>query len=148
MTSTLLPVDAVSPGSHLTKAEYLERKARELPILDNSIIIPKELKTKKLKDKYVYIAAQLDALGIWSALDADELCRYVIADALYLKMSAAIDRALKDGALSEVERLQKVQDRAYKQAHASACTLCLNITSRVKVSRPTRTEDDAKEIKM
>lgn len=133
---------------NLSTTAYLERKAQELVIKDNSIMIPPDLKDDDLKKKYLFLAQKLDEMGVWCVLDNDELARYVVADATCNALNVAMQEAMEKGEIDDMERLQKLQSHAFNQAHSLASSLCLNIMGRTKIPRPKSEAEQSNEIKM
>lgn len=134
------PIDLVlaKGRKNLTKAEIEERRNSEVkPITDN--IAPPSYLTKKQKDEFNEIAAQLQKLKIMGETDVDALARYIISKDLYIKLSKQI---AKTSVLSDpivLDRYLKNQDRMFKQCRASATDLGLTISSRCKLVVPDTT---------
>ena len=131
--------------SHLTKAEIEERQAQELEVPFTDVEPPSYL-NKSQKKKFRDIAKMLLAIGIMTELDVDCLARYVISHDLYLTYTEKVNDLLSIGDVDmrELNTVQNMQDKAFKQANASASALGLTITSRCKIVIPTPpdTEDD------
>lgn len=137
---------------HLTKAEIEERLSAEVQPCTENIAAPDFL-TAKQKREFDKIAGQLTRLNVMGETDVDLLARYVVAQSLY-------EEAVKD--LREVEkqrpkgdkvaaktmvvwaemlgRLDKRQDRYFKQAQVAASALGLTISSRCKLVVPAKDE--------
>lgn len=137
---------------HLTKAEIEDRLNAEVQPCTDNIAAPDFLTTKQ-KREFDKIAGQLKRLNVMGETDVDLLARYVVAQSLY-------EEAVKD--LREVEkqrpkgdrvavktmvawaemlgRLDKRQDRYFKQAQVAASALGLTISSRCKLIVPTKEE--------
>lgn len=71
-----------------------------------------------------------------TALDADQLARYVISEQAYLEYSNALRRALKAGDFKSSDAIQRQQDKAFRQVQACANALGMNVTSRLKIDLP------------
>ena len=133
-------------SKHLTKAEIQERRDREIkPIMDD-IIAPAYL-TKKQRDDFYKISAQLEKLKIMGETDVDALARYIVANDFYVN-------AVKQMRKSEVkndpflfEHWAKIQERYFKQCRASANDLGLSISSRCKLVVPETKSETPKENK-
>ena len=129
---------------NLTKAEIQERRDREIkPIADN-IVAPGYL-TKKQKEEFYKISAQLEKLKIMGETDVDALARYVVSNDLYIT-------AIKKLRTSEVKNdpllfdvWSRNQDRYFKQCRTSASDLGLTISSRCKLVVPATNEETKKE---
>lgn len=137
---------------HLTKAEIEERLNVEVQPCMDGIAAP-EFLTAKQKREFDKIARQLQKLKVMGETDVDLLARYVTAQSLY-------EEAVKD--LREVQkqrpkgdkvavktmvmwaemlgRLDKRQDRYFKQAQVAASALGLTISSRCKLIVPVKEE--------
>lgn len=136
------PIELVlAKGSkHLTKEEIAERQAREVkPITDD--IIPPAYLTKKQKEEFNKIAAQLMKLRILGETDVDALARYILSRDTYVKLTKQIQKKqiLEDPIL--LDKYMKNQDRAFRQCDVSAKALGLTISSRCRLVVPeTKTE--------
>lgn len=130
---------------HLTKKEIEERTESELkvPFLD---VKPPTYLTKAQKKKFKDIASKLLALGIMTELDVDCLARYIISQDLYLAYTEQIPELIANGELLLLKDVQNMQDKAFRQAQASARDLGLTITSRCKIVIPPPPEDDEDEL--
>lgn len=136
------PIELVlAKGSkHLTKEEIAERQAREVkPITDD--IIPPAYLSKKQKEEFNRIAAQLMKLRILGETDVDALARYILSRDTYVKLTKQIQKKqiLEDPIL--LDKYMKNQDRAFRQCDVSAKALGLTISSRCRLVVPeTKTE--------
>lgn len=135
---------------HLTKAEIEERLKSEPQPTTDDITAPAYL-TAAQKRHFNKIAGQLQKIKIMGDTDCETLARYVTAQGLY-------EQAVKD--LRDIQkqrpkdmtpealtvwadmlnRLDKRQDRYFKQAHTAATALGLTISSRCKLVVPTKEE--------
>ncbi|WP_418824060.1 hypothetical protein [Paratractidigestivibacter faecalis] len=120
--------------SHLSSSEKRARAAREVPPANADATPPAWLSEDGMRGRFSEIAAMLSDLGVWDATCADELGRYVVAQTGYERLSAMWLDALAAGDADGAAALQRQQDRAYQQAHRSASSLGLNLTSRCKVA--------------
>lgn len=125
-----------------TRAEIEKRKDEALPIVNNAIIVPDYIADEEERKKFTAIASMLDALGVWSVLDSEELGRYVMSEALYEAITGKLINAIQKGDIDTAKSLQVMQDKAYRQAHTSASSLGLNITSRCKIAKPENREEE------
>lgn len=142
------PIELVlAKGSkHLTKEEIAERQAREVkPITDD--IIPPAYLTKKQKEEFNRIAAQLMKLKILGETDVDALARYILSRDTYVKLTKQIQKKqiLEDPIL--LDKYMKNQDRAFRQCDVSAKALGLTISSRCRLVVPETKKEVPKENK-
>lgn len=130
---------AKGQSNHLTKAVIKQRQAEEIdvPFLD---VVPPSYLNKKQREEFTSIAGKLLAIKIFTELDEDMLGRYVMASDQYVRMSKKLNPLLakKEPDWDMVDRVQKLQDRAFKQCQATASTLGLSITARAKLVVPER----------
>ena len=143
------PVDLlVAKGKkHLTESEIEERREQELKVPFVDVKAPSYLNAKQ-KRKFRDIAKKLLALGIMTELDVDCLARYIIAHDLYLTYTEEMNRILSTGEIdiAIMKDMQNMQDKAFKQAQASARVLGLTITDRCKIVVPTPPDDEDDEL--
>lgn len=136
------PIELIlAKGSkHLTKDEIAERQAREVkPVTDD--ISPPPYLTKKQKEEFNRISAQLMKLKIMGETDVDALARYILARDTYVKLTKQIQKKaiLEDPIL--LDKYMKNQDRAFRQCHTAAKALGLTIADRCRLVVPeTKTE--------
>ena len=133
--------------SHLTKAEIEERQAQELEVPFTDVEPPSYL-DKAQKKKFREIAKMLLALGIMTELDVDCLARYVISHDLYLKYTEKVNALLNtdDIDMRDLNTVQNMQDKAFKQASSSASSLGLTITSRCKIVIPLPPDNEDEDL--
>lgn len=146
--------------SHKTKKEIKEREQSEVPVNDDKIETPKFLRTKKEKDKFRFIAGELERIGIMSNLDCDEIGRYIIAEEDWVHYSKLIrqvqkklDAALLTGAIEDIavysdalSKYEALRAKNFNQCHACASSLGLTITSRCRLVIP-KPDEKTKENK-
>lgn len=136
---------------NLTKAEIAERRASEVQPRTEGIEPPSYL-TAAQKKHFVKLAGQLQKIRIMGETDCDTLARYVVAEAQYQAASkdvlAAHKKRPKNAAPEELmvwaammEKLDKRQDRFFKQASTMARDLGLTISSRCKLQVPVKEEE-------
>jgi phage terminase small subunit len=142
-----LPVDVIEARgkTHLTKSEIERRREAELTPVDTTIAPPRWLTTKAQKSEFVSKAAQLDQLGVWDALDTDELARYVLASEAYALASKQLMKLLKTGDLAGVKLLTPIVEKHHKQCYELASSLGLNVTSRIRIAVPPKTKAKQEE---
>lgn len=119
--------------SHLTASERAAKAAREVPPANADMTPPAWLEEDGMRERFAAIAAMLADLCVWDATCADELGRYVVAQTGYERLSSMWLAAIARGDVDGAAAIQRQQDRAYQQAHRSASSLGLNLTSRCKV---------------
>ena len=137
---------------NLTKEEIARRIAEEVQPCADDLRAPSYL-TIKQKTHFEKLASQLSKIKILGETDVEALARYVTAEAQYesaTKDLRALVRAKpkqnqEDPAeylillgqwVDTQERLAKLQDRYFKQAHTAATALGLTISSRCKLVVP------------
>lgn len=130
--------------AHLTKAEIEERQAGEIHVPFTDVKPPKYLTTNAQKKEFNEIAEKLLALNIFTELDIDALARYIIAKELYLIYSKKLKFMVRerDADLKEIDAVQRLQDKAFRQCVTGANELCLNVSSRAKLVVPPPPEED------
>ena len=142
---------------HLTKAEKAERQASEVQPCVDGIAAPSYLTTAQ-KKRFAVLAGQLQKIKIMGETDVDALARYVTAQEMYEQTVKDLRALQKEkpkredfdekgqylymlGMWSENrERLDKRQDRYFKQAQTAARDLGLTISSRCKLQVPVSEE--------
>lgn len=140
------PVDViVARGkTHLTRAEKERRKAEETTVPPHlrSVDVPEYLMQwpdlVKEFDRYAEMLRDLMPLNFGQP-DADCLARYIVSEHLFESLTAKLVE-LDD--IDDIKALQVAQDKAFKQAHASATALGLTVTSRCKLVVPASGDDD------
>jgi len=132
---------------HRSKAEKAERAAQEAavrcPITEFDA--PEYLEEERDRKRFFEIVDLLHSVDeqLCTALDADQLARYVICEQVFIAYSKKLRKTLKDGGPSV--NLQRQQDTAFKQVQACATALGLNVSSRLKfdIRKPEPPEEDA-----
>lgn len=139
---------------NLTKAEIARRVAEEVqPVTGESADLraPSYL-TIKQRTHFDKLARQLTKLRVLGESDVEALARYVISEAQYEETTKELRALMRkkpkhegdDGAYyyavqmwaETQERVAKLQDRYFKQAHTAATALGLTISSRCKLIAP------------
>ena len=131
--------------SHLSKSELQDRKESELKVPFTDVTPPSYL-SKTQKKKFKDIADKLLAIGIMTELDVDCLAMYVLAFDLYVSYTETLADMIETNDLEEMKSVQNLQDKAFRQAHTAARSLCLTITDRCKVTVPPPPSDDDDEL--
>lgn len=147
------PIDLIEAKGkkHLTKAEKEARRATEVAPCTDGIEAPDYL-TAAEKKRFDTLAEQLQKIKIMGETDVEALARYITAQGLYEQSVKDLKRAQKDRpkdadantliAWAELlEKLDKRQDRYFKQATAAASKLGLTITDRCKLVAPVKQEE-------
>lgn len=135
---------------HLTKAEIEERQAQEPPLCTDGIEAPAYL-TAAQKKQFDKLAGQLQKIKIMGETDCETLARYITAQALYVQavkdlraMHKQKPKNMDSAALTLwaelLDKLDKRQDRYFRQAQTAARDLGLTISSRCKLQVPIKEE--------
>nr|WP_039809874.1 phage terminase small subunit P27 family [Jeotgalibacillus malaysiensis] len=136
-------------SNHLTKDEIKKRQQQEEAVrgFTDNIEPPKYL-TKRQKDEFERIAAELIRLNIFSNLDVDGLARYIDSKDEYIKtvkalrsMKPTIKETDEDGKVFVVQneaygKLGRSKNLLFNECKAAAADLGLSITSRLKLVIP------------
>ena len=131
---------------HLTKAEIAGRQASEVQPCTEGIEPPPYL-TAAQKKHFLKLAEQLVKIKVMGETDCDTLARYVTAESMYQAATKDLREVQKqrpkdaDAELlmawaAMVEKLDKRQERFFKQASTMARDLGLTISSRCKLVVP------------
>lgn len=140
---------------NLTKAEIAERRASEVQPSTDDISPPPYL-TAAQKKHFVKLAGQLAKIKVMGETDCDTLARYVVAEMQYQAATKDLREVQKqrpkDASAEKlmiwaamVEKLDKRQERFFKQASTMARDLGLTISSRCKLVVP-KTEDEKPKV--
>ena len=142
--------------AHKTKAEIKQREETEIKGNNDLINPPAFLRTKAEKEKFIYIANELDRIGIMSNLDCDVLGRYIKAQKDWEKYSKLVDKmqtrlAKVIGGNDEktvmytelLTKYEGMRTKAFSQCQTCAASLGLTITSRCRLVMP-KTQDEPK----
>ena len=138
------PVDLIKAKgkTHMTKAEYEERKSGELDVPFTDIQPPEYLTGEKQIEKFHYIADMLLALDIFTELDVDCLARYIMSEQLYLQYTNLLVKLIKKQDFEQMGKIQGLQDRAFRQCDTCARRLGLTITDRARLVVPQPPEEE------
>ena len=135
---------------NLTKEEIAERRASEVaPCADD--LTPPSYLTAAEKKRFAKLADQLAKIKIMGETDTETLARYVTAQGLYeqavrdlRKLQKARPKESDPSTLMAwaemLDKLDKRQDRYFKQAQTAAAALGLTISSRCKLVAPVKEE--------
>ena len=135
---------------HLTKAEKEARQASEVQPCTDAITAPSYL-TATQRKRFDLLAGQLVKIKIMGETDCEALARYITAQELYEQTVKDLRAVQKDKPkdpsveslmvwASLLEKLDKRQDRYFKQAQTAARDLGLTIGSRCKLQVPVKEE--------
>ena len=135
---------------NLTKAEIAERQASEVQPCTDNIVAPSYL-TAAQRKRFDTLAGQLKKIKIMGETDCEALARYITAQALYeqtVKDLRTIHKQkpkdMEPAGLAVwaelLDKLDKRQDRYFKQAQTAARDLGLTISSRCKLQVPVKEE--------
>lgn len=144
-------------SNHLTKKDMKERQEQEDQVkgFTDNIVAPSYL-TKKQKEEFYAIAAELIRLDIFSNLDVDGLARYIdsktqykqlIKDLKKIKATEVVempDGKKKAFANEDYPKLMRVKNTLFNECRAAASDLGLSITSRLKLVIPKKEEPEPK----
>lgn len=143
--------------AHKTKAEIEARRKAELRAESDRISPPAFLRTKAEKEKFAFIAGELERIGIMSNLDCDVLGRYIRAQRDWERYSRLVDktqtRLAKAMSGEDDEKLilcsdllskyEGLRTKAFTQAQTCAASLGLTISSRCRLVIP-KAQDEPK----
>ena len=143
MAGQRLPIEVVQArgSKHLTKAEIQERNEQEIKPVTDDIIAPDYL-TKKQKDTFYKLSAQLEKLKIMGETDVDALARYIVANDSYVHATKQLRKSEVKNDPMKYESWSKIQERNFKMVRASANDLGLSISSRCKLVVPGANKED------
>ena len=132
------PTDVVIANGrkHLSKAEEAERRAGEVKVSTAKAAKPPKWLPEGLRKDFRAIGKQLIAAGLYTALDADTLGRYLIAQSEYLMATSHVHKAYQERDPEAVEDWSRIQDRHFKQARNCANDMGLTVTSRCRLVVP------------
>ena len=139
--------------AHKTKAEIKQREETEIKGNNDLINPPAFLRTKAEKEKFIYIANELDRIGIMSNLDCDVLGRYIkaqkdweryskLVDKMQVKLSKVISSDDEEDDKKIVmysdllTKYEGLRTKAFSQCQTCAASLGLTITSRCRLVLP------------
>ena len=120
---------------HRTKAEIAERRASEDALrCQISAEPPDYLEGEREIARFNEIADILTSVDeqLCTALDEDQLARYVICESVFVEYSKLLRKTLRDKDMKASKEMQRQQDVAFKQVQACASALGLNVSSRLR----------------
>ncbi|WP_099157278.1 phage terminase small subunit P27 family [Virgibacillus ndiopensis] len=149
-------IEGKGRSKHITKKVAKERHEQEEAMkgFTDNIVAPSYL-TKKQKDEFENISAELIRLNIFSNLDVDGLARYIDSRDQYIKLikdlkkiKATITVKTDEGksktfANDDYPKLMRAKNTLFNECRAAASDLGLSITSRLKLVIP-KTDADKK----
>ena len=100
-----------------------------------------------MKKEFEEIAAKLLKVGIMTELDEDCLARYLLARKQYLLYTKLLNKAVREGDISKMEKLTSMRDKEVKQCRSCGNDLGLTVTSRCKLIMPPAPEPTPKKNK-
>lgn len=132
------PTDLIKANGrkHLSKAEEAERRRGEVRVAVPKTATPPKWLPEPLKKDFRAIGKKLIQAGIYTALDADALARYMVAQHQYLLATNEAEKALAAKNLEIADAWSKVQERYAKQARNHAADLGLTVTARCRLVIP------------
>ena len=133
------PIDLVlaKGKKHLTKDEIEKRRSEEVKAPSDNIQAPEYL-PDDLREKFDWLAGELQRIGIMANIDAEAVARYIAAESQYQKITSKILRMKTVG--PKYFELLKAQDKIFKQCVKAAADLGLTISSRCKLVLPKKEE--------
>lgn len=135
---------------HRSKKEIEQRISTEAKTMSrtDSINAPTYLILPSEQEEFVRLAGLLASRGMFDVeLDEGTLARYVQVQRSYLALTDRLNVAEQNGANStELARLQRMQDTAFKQCRACAADLGLTVTARAKLSIPAQDDEGEYEL--
>lgn len=121
---------------HYTEDELREREAREPKAPAVKHLDPPSYLTGALADKFRQLAPILIRMGVLTALDADGLARYLIAEQNYLRATNRLTKAMNAGNTAEADKWSAMQDRFFRQCRSAGADLGLTVSGRAGLELP------------
>lgn len=122
---------------HLTRAEEDARRDTEVRVPPPARAKPPRWLPKELHTEFRALGKQLIAVGLYSALDADTLGRYLIAHHEWIAATAEVQRALAPPRdVESADAWGRIQERYFKQARNCANDMGLTVSSRCRLVLP------------
>lgn len=125
-----------SGSRHYSKAQLEEREAREPKAPPVTTLEPPSYLTGVLAEKFRRLAPILIRMGVLTALDADGLARYLIAEQNYLRATNRLTAAMNAGNTADADKWSAIQDRFFRQCRAAGTDLGLTVSSRCGLELP------------
>lgn len=138
MPGPRVPTDVLIANGkkHLSKSEEAQRRSSEVVVEKPQRATPPKWLPEGLKSDFRSIGKQLIAAGLYTALDADTLGRYLVAQHEWYLATVQVEKAYRERDPEEVEDWSRIQDRHFKQARNCANDLGLTVTSRCRLVVP------------
>lgn len=131
--------------THLTKKEIQERRDQEVIVPVGEVHAPKYL-PKELLSEFNKISVKLVEIGIFTDLDVDALCRFLIAREQYIKtMNLLRDTNPEEDGITYYDRILRTNDTLFKQCRVAAQDLGLTISSRCNLLVPKKKREEPSE---
>lgn len=134
------PTDLVvmNGRKHLSRAEEDARRDAEVRVPPPVRTKPPKWLPKELHAEFRALGKQLLAVGLYAALDADTLGRYLIAHHEWIAATAEVQRALSASPrdVEAVDAWGRIQERYFKQARNCANDMGLTVSSRCRLVLP------------
>jgi len=105
---------------------------------------PAYLVSEADRERFCYLRDLLLTVSdqMCTAMDVDQLARYVIAERDYITYSKQMRTALDAGDIGGAGKIQRHQNTAFQQVQACSSALGLNIASRLKIDLRKPKKDD------
>ena len=147
MAGARQPTDLVLANGrkHLSKTEEAQRRSTEVRVPAAKTVKPPKWLPETLKKDYRALGKQLIAAGLYTALDADNLGRYLVAQHQYLMATSEAEKALAQQDLENADAWSRVEDRYYKQARNCANDMGLTVTSRCRLVVPDKAQQNSED---
>ena len=130
---------------HLSKAEEAERRSSEVKVKQPKTARPPAWLPEDLKKDFRTLGKQLIAAGIYTALDADTLGRYLVAQWQYTAAVSKVQEFLEEGNVEGAADWSNLQDKYFKQCRNCANDMGLTVTSRCRLVITTPAEKDSED---
>lgn len=137
------PTDVIVANGrkHLSKTEEAERRRGEPKVEQPKTARPPKWLPEGLKKDFRALGKRLIAAGLYTALDADTLGRYLVAQHQWIIATDEAEKALAKRDQEQTDAWGRVQERYFKQARNCANDMGLTVTSRCRLVLP----EDAKQ---
>lgn len=140
----LAVIEGRGRSNHITKAEAEKRRKHEEQMRGFSDNIePPSYLTKKQKEEFNRLAAELVRLGIFSNLDVDNLARYIDSKTEYEKVTKELRKIKKPSENIDLYKELRInRNTFFNECRSAASDLGLTITSRLKLVIPETEEEE------
>lgn len=143
------PTDVIEANGrkHLSRAEAAERRRQEPKVDKPKTASPPKWLPEALRKEFRALGKRLIAAGLYTALDADTLGRYLVAQHQWLIATQQAEMALgaKPPDLEQADAWGRVQERYFKQARNCANDMGLTVTSRCRLVLPAGAKQEGEE---